>query len=138
MRNLGFRLEDLAEEEKDAGLGNGGLGRLAACFLDSLATLDLPAWGYGLRYTYGMFHQVNEKMFDYFLFFFFFKTNKQEIQNNEQIEFPDFWLVAGNPWELPRIDICFPIKFYGRVEVDKDGNKLWVFNLLLFPFFLHI
>lgn len=57
MRNLGFRLEDLADQENDAGLGNGGLGRLAACFLDSLASLDLPAWGYGIRYTYGMFHQ---------------------------------------------------------------------------------
>jgi starch phosphorylase len=106
MRNLGFRLEDLAEEESDAGLGNGGLGRLAACFLDSLASLDLPAWGYGLRYTYGMFHQ--------------------EIQRNEQIEFPDFWLVAGNPWELERMDVCFPVKFYGRVQEAADGSRTWV------------
>ncbi len=106
MRNLGFRLEDLAEEESDAGLGNGGLGRLAACFLDSLASLDLPAWGYGLRYTYGMFHQ--------------------EIQRNEQIEFPDFWLVAGNPWELERMDVCFPVKFYGRVQEAGDGSRTWV------------
>ncbi len=106
MRNLGFRLEDLADEENDAGLGNGGLGRLASCFLDSLATLDLPAWGYGLRYTYGMFHQ--------------------EIQRNEQIEFPDFWLVAGNPWELERMDVCFPVKFNGRVEDAPDGGRTWV------------
>jgi starch phosphorylase len=105
LRNLGFRLEDLVEEENDAGLGVGGLGRLAACFMDSLASLDLPAWGYGLRYSYGMFHQ--------------------EIQHSEQIEFPDFWLVAGNPWELERMDVCFPVKFYGRVE-ERDGVRVWV------------
>lgn len=106
LRNLGFALEDLVDEEMDAGLGNGGLGRLAACFMDSLATLDLPAWGYGLRYTYGMFHQ--------------------EIQRNEQVEFPDFWLVAGNPWELERMDVCFPVKLYGRVEEKEDGSREWV------------
>jgi starch phosphorylase len=106
MRNLGFRLEELMDHENDAGLGNGGLGRLAACFMDSLASLDLPAWGYGLRYTYGMFHQ--------------------EIQKNEQVEFPDFWLVAGNPWELERMDVCYPVKFYGRVEESASGDKTWV------------
>lgn len=93
-----------AQQEKDAGLGNGGLGRLAACFLDSLATLDFPAWGYGLRYTYGMFHQ--------------------EIRDGEQVEFPDYWLQHGNPWELERLDVVYPIGFYGHVEEKElpDGT----------------
>jgi starch phosphorylase len=105
LRALGFKLEELVEKESDAGLGNGGLGRLAACFMDSLATLDLPACGYGLRYTYGMFHQ--------------------EIYEDEQVEFPDYWLIAGNPWEVERMDVLFPVRFYGKLE-EQDGVKLWV------------
>lgn len=75
LSDLGFRLEDVIVQEKDAALGNGGLGRLAACFLDSLASLDYPAWGYGLRYKYGIF--------------------KQEIINGYQVEVPDYWLDEG-------------------------------------------
>ncbi|KAK7981782.1 glycosyltransferase family 35 protein [Apiospora saccharicola] len=81
---LGFRIEDIIEQEHDAALGNGGLGRLAACFLDSLASLNYPAWGYGLRYRYGIF--------------------KQEIINGYQVEVPDYWL-DFNPWEFPRHDV---------------------------------
>ena len=92
---LGYRLEDLFEEEQDAALGNGGLGRLAACFLDSLATLNYPAWGYGIRYLYGMF--------------------KQNIVHHAQVETPDFWLDKGNPWEICRRDICFEVNFGGHV-----------------------
>jgi len=103
MKNLGYVLEDLYEEENDPGLGNGGLGRLAACFLDSLATLDYPAWGYGLRYKYGMFYQ--------------------EIKNGCQVEIPDYWLTHGNPWEIERFDIQYPVHFYGHLkeEVDSKG-----------------
>jgi len=84
LSELGFRLEDVIVQEKDAALGNGGLGRLAACFLDSLASLDYPAWGYGLRYKYGIF--------------------KQELVNGYQVEVPDYWL-EKNVWEFPRNDI---------------------------------
>lgn len=85
LRELGVKMEELVEQEVDAALGNGGLGRLAACFMDSLATMDYPAWGYGLRYTYGIF--------------------KQHIINGYQVEFPDYWLTFGNPWEVPRLDV---------------------------------
>ena len=94
--DLGFRLEDLYEEENDAALGNGGLGRLAACFMDSLATLNFAACGYGLRYSYGLF--------------------EQRIMNNGQIELPDSWLTEGNPWEIERLDVQYTIRFYGKVE----------------------
>eukprot|EP01094_Clydonella_sp_ATCC50884_P011936 TRINITY_DN2178_c0_g1_i1.p1 TRINITY_DN2178_c0_g1~~TRINITY_DN2178_c0_g1_i1.p1 ORF type:complete len:639 (-),score=193.80 TRINITY_DN2178_c0_g1_i1:66-1934(-) len=105
MHNLGLNLEEIVDVEKDAGLGNGGLGRLAACFLDSLATLDYPAWGYGLRYTYGMFHQ--------------------KIKDGEQVEFPDYWLAHGNPWEVERVDVVYPVRFYGSVreEQTRSGVK---------------
>lgn len=105
MKNLGYHLENLYEEEQDAGLGNGGLGRLAACFLDSLATMDYPAWGYGLRYKYGMFYQT--------------------IVDGAQVEIPDYWLVNGNPWEIQRLDVVYPILFGGSVreEVDFQGNR---------------
>jgi starch phosphorylase len=88
MYDLGFRIEDVIEQEHDAALGNGGLGRLAACFLDSLASLNYPAWGYGLRYRYGIF--------------------KQEIVDGYQVEVPDYWL-DFNPWEFPRHDIVVDV-----------------------------
>lgn len=101
LADLGFRLEDIIGQERDAALGNGGLGRLAACFLDSLATLNYPAWGYGLRYRYGIF--------------------KQEIVNGYQVEVPDYWL-DFNPWEFPRHDITVDIQFYGNVRKYQDDN----------------
>ncbi|PGH06493.1 starch phosphorylase [Blastomyces parvus] len=101
LRDLGFRIEDIISQEHDAALGNGGLGRLAACFLDSLASLNYPAWGYGLRYRYGIF--------------------KQEIINGYQIEVPDYWL-DFNPWEFPRHDVTVDIQFYGSVRKYQDEN----------------
>eukprot|EP00276_Gloeochaete_wittrockiana_P015218 CAMPEP_0184345338 /NCGR_PEP_ID=MMETSP1089-20130417/13772_1 /TAXON_ID=38269 ORGANISM="Gloeochaete wittrockiana, Strain SAG46.84" /NCGR_SAMPLE_ID=MMETSP1089 /ASSEMBLY_ACC=CAM_ASM_000445 /LENGTH=912 /DNA_ID=CAMNT_0026675613 /DNA_START=14 /DNA_END=2752 /DNA_ORIENTATION=+ len=103
MNNLGRNLESIYDQERDAGLGNGGLGRLAACFMDSLATLDMPAWGYGLRYTYGMFHQ--------------------EIRDGEQVECPDYWLQHGNPWEVERLDVTYPVRFFGTVTEKKINGK---------------
>ncbi|KAJ0294530.1 hypothetical protein CBS470a_000827 [Colletotrichum nupharicola] len=99
--DLGFRIEDVIEQEHDAALGNGGLGRLAACFLDSLASLNFPAWGYGLRYRYGIF--------------------KQEIIDGYQVEVPDYWL-DFNPWEFPRQDVTVDIQFYGHVQKSTDAN----------------
>ena len=96
MKELGIKLSALRDEEVDAGLGNGGLGRLAACFLDSMATLELPAFGYGIRYDYGIFRQI--------------------IQNGYQVEEPDNWLSRGNPWELRRPELARPIQFGGHVE----------------------
>jgi starch phosphorylase len=102
MRRIGYDLEALQEREWDAGLGNGGLGRLAACFLDSAATLQLPFYGYGIRYEYGIF--------------------LQKIQDGFQVESPDGWLRYGNPWEIPRPDAIFPVRFYGRTEYVKDAQ----------------
>ena len=93
-------LEELELEEPDAGLGNGGLGRLAACFLDSCASLEIPITGYGIRYQYGMFHQ--------------------QIRNGYQIECPDTWLRNGNPWEIECPENTRRIKFYGRSEHFND------------------
>ena len=101
LADLGFRIEDVISQEHDAALGNGGLGRLAACFLDSMASLDYPAWGYGLRYRYGIF--------------------KQEIDNGYQVEIPDYWL-DFNPWEFPRHDVAVDIQFYGHVNTYTDDN----------------
>ena len=110
MQNFALDLEDIASEEHDAGLGNGGLGRLAACFMDSCATLQLPVVGYGIRYEYGMFRQV--------------------IENGYQVEEPDHWLRDDNPWELERPEYSQSIKFGGHVEsiTGIDGKKryLWL------------
>ncbi|MCX8040269.1 MAG: glycogen/starch/alpha-glucan phosphorylase [Planctomycetota bacterium] len=102
LAELGLRLEDLLEEEADAGLGNGGLGRLAACFLDSCSTLQLPVFGYGLRYEYGMF--------------------RQRIVNGQQVEEPERWLTHGGPWELPRPEYTQRVKFGGRSEFYHDDR----------------
>jgi glycogen phosphorylase len=110
MYGLGLEMEELIDSEYDAGLGNGGLGRLAACFIDSCATLQLPVTGYGLRYEYGMFTQL--------------------VVNGEQIEKPDHWLRNGNVWEIERFEYKQTIKFGGHTEthIDERGKRrvCWV------------
>jgi starch phosphorylase len=98
-----MRLEDLAAEEPDAALGNGGLGRLAACFLDSMATQELPAFGYGIRYEFGMFAQA--------------------IEDGRQVETPDPWLADGTPWEFERPEVSYPVRFGGWVERIGSGAQ---------------
>ncbi len=100
LAGMGLDLDELAAHEPDAGLGNGGLGRLAACFLDSMATLALPAYGYGIRYEFGIFDQ--------------------EIRDGWQVERPEEWLRFGNPWEVPRPEYQVPVSFYGRTEKGAD------------------
>lgn len=104
LKKDGYNLEEIKEYEHDMGLGNGGLGRLAACYLDSMATLQLPAFGYGIRYEYGIF--------------------SQEIENGYQVEYADNWLKNGNPWDILRRSLQYRVKFYGRVEkkVYPDGT----------------
>src|SRR5438270_1966354 len=102
MRMMNLDIADLLEQEVDAGLGNGGLGRLAACFLDSMATLDIPGYGYGIRYEFGMFDQ--------------------EIKDGWQVEKPDEWLRLGNPWEAPRPEYGVPVRFGGHVEEHSDDH----------------
>ncbi|KAK9268074.1 hypothetical protein L1049_010513 [Liquidambar formosana] len=109
LSQLGFEFEVLAEQEGDAALGNGGLARLSACQMDSLATLDYPAWGYGLRYQYGLFRQV--------------------ILDGFQHEQPDYWLNFGNPWEIERVHVSYAVKFYGNVEeeiLNGEKCKVWI------------
>mmetsp|Transcript_7971 Transcript_7971/g.35225 ORF Transcript_7971/g.35225 Transcript_7971/m.35225 type:complete len:1025 (-) Transcript_7971:236-3310(-) len=109
LKQLGYEMENLVEKERDAALGNGGLGRLAACFLDSMASENLPAWGYGIRYQYGMF--------------------RQEVIEGFQHENPDYWLNFGNPWEIERPNIAYPIKFYGNVEIHEvEGRQAFIWN----------
>ncbi|KAK2460410.1 hypothetical protein APHAL10511_007575 [Amanita phalloides] len=103
VRSLGFNVEDILEQERDAALGNGGLGRLAACYLDSSASQELPVWGYGLRYKYGIFQQLISP-------------------EGNQLEAPDPWLEHQNPWELPRLDVSYDIRFYGQAERLEDGS----------------
>jgi starch phosphorylase len=116
LKNLGVDLEEVEESEEDAALGNGGLGRLAACFLDSLATLGMPGYGYGINYEYGLF--------------------KQEIDNGYQREKPDNWLAESTPWEIARPDEACLVPVYGRIEhgVDRRGgyNPMWMdWNVLI-------
>ncbi len=109
MDKIGIDLDKIAELEEDAGLGNGGLGRLAACFLDSLATMGYPAYGYGIRYEFGIFKQI--------------------IRNGYQVEEPEEWLKFGNPWEIERPEYTVPVHFYGRVESYMENGRLrfkWV------------
>lgn len=120
LEQLGLDEEEIVELEHDAGLGNGGLGRLAACFLDSCATLGLPVIGYGIRYQYGMF--------------------RQKIADGHQIEEPDPWLRGGHPWEIEHSEYEQPVQFGGRVEryIDEDGrgHTRWVdtHDVLAIPF----
>ena len=109
LKNFGVAIEEIYEQEADAGLGNGGLGRLAACYLDSMATLNLPAWGYGLRYTFGIF--------------------KQSIVNGYQYEIPDYWLGDRNPWEIERTDIVYKVWFGGHVMKEYPNGvekSIWI------------
>jgi starch phosphorylase len=105
LHELGVELETLRDAEYDAALGNGGLGRLAACFLDSMATLDLPGYGYGIRYEYGMF--------------------QQRVEHGRQVEHPDNWLRYGNPWEFSRPEVLYQVKFHGKVTeyTDEQGIR---------------
>jgi glycogen phosphorylase len=104
LNELGFKLEEIYEEEYDPALGNGGLGRLAACYLDSLTTMNYPGFGYGIRYDYGIFRQA--------------------IENFQQKEYPDYWLLKGNPWEIQRLDVQYKVPFYGYVKVNNSDGKI--------------
>jgi glycogen phosphorylase len=110
LNELGVDLNEIEEAEEDAGLGNGGLGRLAVCFLDSMSTLDLPAYGYGINYEYGLF--------------------RQEINSGYQVEKPDNWLAFGSPWQLMRPEESCLVPVYGHVEpgLDRQGNynPMWL------------
>jgi starch phosphorylase len=115
----GIELDEIGALEHDAALGNGGLGRLAACFLDSMATLELPGFGYGIRYEYGMF--------------------AQRITDGRQTEHPDNWLASGYPWEIARPEIVYTVKFCGRVErfgervqwVDAEEVKAMAYDIFI-------
>lgn len=149
---LGLDIEELQEIEEDAGLGNGGLGRLAACFLDSMATLGIAAYGYGLRYEYGIFKQLIKdgwqvdfqappsvddcnkfnkyfELTDWTHHTFQYMSESLEsftvtnfIVLSIQVEEPDDWLRFGNPWEKARPEYMLPVNFYGKVEKDANGK----------------
>ncbi|MFO7526507.1 MAG: glycogen/starch/alpha-glucan family phosphorylase [Ignavibacteriaceae bacterium] len=108
LKKDGYNLEEIMEYEHDMGLGNGGLGRLASCYLDSMATLQLPAFGYGIRYEYGIF--------------------KQEIENGFQVELADNWLDGGNPWDILRRKLKYRVKFYGKVEQINNPDGTFAFK----------
>ena len=105
LADFGVDMDALCELEPDAALGNGGLGRLAACFLDAMATLNIPGYGYGIRYDYGMFRQT--------------------IVDGRQVEAPDYWLTQGNPWEFPRPEVNYRVRFGGRVVQDGEHFE-WI------------
>src|SRR5262245_9680474 len=103
LRDFGITLGDIAEEEPDAALGNGGLGRLAACFMDSMASLAIPAQGYGIRYEHGLFKQI--------------------ISKGWQEEFPEYWLNSGNPWEFERADVVYDVHYGGHIlRIDRPSG----------------
>jgi starch phosphorylase len=108
LKEDGYSLEEIRECEHDMGLGNGGLGRLAACYLDSMATLELPAFGYGIRYEYGIFNQA--------------------IENGYQVEYPDSWLQKGNPWDILRRDLEYRVKFYGKTNKIQNPDGTYKFE----------
>ena len=108
LNELGHNLEELEELDIEAGLGNGGLGRLAACFLESLATQDYPAYGYGIRYEFGIFYQ--------------------KILDGYQVETADNWLRRGNPWEIPRPEFLLPVRFYGKVKHTTHPNGVETYD----------
>ncbi len=109
LNELGINYDMVEDQEPDAGLGNGGLGRLAACFLDSLATLDYPGHGYGIRYKYGMF--------------------EQHIENGYQVEYPDNWLLHRDPWEIKRSDLAVTVKFGGNIISRPGPNGTTKFTI---------
>ncbi len=106
LTGLGVDLDELRDQEVEPGLGNGGLGRLAACFIDSLATLGVPSIGYGIRYEYGIFRQT--------------------FEDGQQVEQPDAWLALGSPWEIARPEAAQTVSFGGRTETDDDGRSRWI------------
>lgn len=106
MEHLGLDVDELVDQEAEPGLGNGGLGRLAACYLESMATLGIPSLGYGIRYEFGIFEQF--------------------IRDGWQVESTDKWLRLGNPWEIPRPEILFDVKFGGRTETYTEGGEIRV------------
>jgi starch phosphorylase len=108
LKEMQLNYTEIEDQEPDAGLGNGGLGRLAACFLDSLATLDYPARGYGIRYEYGMF--------------------EQRIENGYQVEYPDRWLAHRDPWEIKRSDLALTVRFGGRIMSRPGPNGRTLFT----------
>jgi starch phosphorylase len=105
LADLGQDLDDVIAQEPDAALGNGGLGRLAACFIDSMSRLEIPAYGYGIRYEHGLFRQA--------------------MSDGWQIEEPEDWLIGGHPWEFERAEVRYRIGFGGQVDTSSDGNRIW-------------
>lgn len=106
LHDIGVDFDSVLQREPDPALGNGGLGRLAACFLDSMANLGIAAYGYGIRYEHGLF--------------------RQSFDDGNQVEQPDDWLTLGNPWEFERPEVAYPIEFGGHVETDETGKITWI------------
>ena len=113
VEGIGYTMEEIREQEEDAALGNGGLGRLAACFMDSIATLKIPAYGYGIMYEYGLFYQ--------------------QLINGYQVESPDNWLKFGSPWGFERRMPMFKVQFYGKVTTYQDKKGRYRSSLARYP-----